>query len=221
MKRQLKTIVLISAILLSTASFAQESNNHESNNIQTVFKGGTHSIRGYGALTNKFTTIGGDYANLVGAYGGVYINHKFLIGIGAAALTNDLSVPLQYSADPLRNMSYEYGQVGLVTEYVIGSNKAFHLAFNLFSGAGFTVQYERQNWRDHNDDFDFEDREARDENWFFVAEPGVQLEVNVFKWMRFSPGISYRASFGSDGLGMKDSDISNLSYNATLKFGRF
>jgi hypothetical protein len=84
------------------------------------------------------------------------------------------------------------------------------------------VQNDRYDWRDHDDDdFDFDDHESRDTNWFFVAEPGVQLEVNVFKWMRFSPGISYRAAFGSDGLGMKDSDISNISYNATLKFGKF
>jgi hypothetical protein len=221
MKRQLKTIVLICGVLLSTTLLAQEREPKETNNIETVFKGGTHSIRAYGALTNKFTTLGGEYANLVGAYGGVYINHKFMIGVGAAALTNNLEVPLQYSADPLRNMSYEYGQVGLVTEYVLGSNKAFHVAFHLFSGAGFTLQHERDSWRHHDDDFDFDDDDVQDENWFFVAEPGVQFEINVFKWMRFSPGISYRAAFGSDGLGMKDSDISNISYNATLKFGRF
>ena len=221
MKRQLKTIVLISAILLTTSAFAQEGETTE-NEIQTVFKGNTRSLGGYGALTNKFTTIRGRTANLVGGYGGLYFNHGLFLGVGAAALTNTISVPLEFSKDPTRDMNYEYGQVGLVTEYVLGSNKAFHLAFNLFSGAGFTVQNDRYDWRDHDDDdFDFDDHESRDTNWFFVAEPGVQLEINVFKWMRFSPGVSYRAAFGSDGLGMKDSDISNISYNATLKFGRF
>lgn len=213
----------MSAILFSTALFAQESTNTESYDIETVFKGNTRTFGGYGAITNKFTTIRGEYANLVGAYGGLYINHKFLIGIGAAALTNSLEVPLQFSADPLRDMNYEYGQVGLVTEYVLGSNKAFHLAFNLFTGAGFTLQHDRYDWdHDHDEDFDFDDEdETSDTNCFFVAEPGVQLDINVFKWMRFSPGVSYRAAFGSDGLGMRDSDISNISYNATLKFGRF
>src|SRR5688572_3729070 len=196
----------------------------ERNDIETVFNGGARSVRGYGALTNKFSTLGGEYANLVCAYGGVFINHKLMIGIGGEALTNRLDVPLQHRADPLRDLNYEYGQFGLVTEYVLGSNKAFHIAFNLFSGAGFTLQHERNDWHDYDDDdfdFDDDDNESLDENWFFVAEPGVQLEINVFKWMRFSPGISYRAAFGSDGLGMKDSDISNISYNATLKFGGF
>jgi hypothetical protein len=60
-----------------------------------------------------------------------------------------------------------------------------------------------------------------DENWFFVLEPGAQIEVNLFKWMRFCPGISYRASFGSDGRGLTDKEVSNVSYNATFKFGKF
>lgn len=214
---------MVLAVILSANAFAQENDTKDiDSNIQTVFKGGTQSIRGYGAITNKFTSLGGEYANLVGAYGGVYINHQFMIGAGAAAMTNNLRVPLRYSADPLRDMSYEYGQVGLVMEYVVGSNKPVHIAFSLFSGAGFTLQHDRYDWHDHDhdDDFDF-DEDVKDENWFFVAEPGVQVEINVFKWMRFSPGISYRAAFESDGIGMSDSDISNISYNATLKFGRF
>ena len=226
MKGQFKTIMMVSFILLTTTTslLAQEHDSGDSeskneNGIETVFRGGATSVRGYGALTNKFTTIRGDYANLVGVYGGVYINHKFMIGVGGAAMTNRLDVPLQYSTDPLRDLNYEYGQFGLVTEYVIGSNKAFHVAFNLFSGAGFTMQNDRDEWDD--DEFDWNDDKTHDTNWFFVAEPGVQFEINVFKWMRFSPGISYRAAFASDGLGMRDSDISNISYNATLKFGRF
>ena len=224
MKRQFKTIVLVSFILATTSLFAQDNESQEwgskkDSHIQTVFQGDATSVRGYGAITNKFTTIRGEYANLVGIYGGVFVNHKFMIGVGGAALTNTLDVPLQFSADPFRDLNYEYGQFGLVTEYVLGSNKAFHLAFNLFSGAGFTLQNDRDDW--HEDEFDWEDHESRDTNWFFVAEPGVQLEINVFKWMRFSPGVSYRAAFGSNGAGMRDSDISNVSYNATLKFGGF
>lgn len=215
--------MMISAVLLTTSLFAQDTGEwgrKEDDHIQTVFKGGVSSIRAYGAVTNKFTSIRGEYANLVGAYGGVFINHKLMIGVGGAALTNTIDVPLQYRADPLRDLNYEYGQFGLVTEYVLGSNNAFHVAFSLFSGAGFTLQNDRDEWH-HDDDFDWDDHESSDTNWFYLVEPGVQFEINVFKWMRFSPGISYRAAFGSDGMGMRDSDISDLSYNATLKFGRF
>jgi hypothetical protein len=213
MKKQLKPILLLLCILLSNSLFAQESD------IQTVFKRARHSSGGYGAISNKFTTINGDFANLVEVYGGWYINRRFLLGIGAAATTNDIRVPEEFSSQPGVPMSYEYGQVGMVNEFVIGSNKAVHLAFHLFSGAGFTVQYERHDW--HDDDLiDFDDY-SHDENWFFVAEPGVQLEVNLFRWLRFSPGVSYRAAFGSDARGLSDNDLSDISYNVSLKFGKF
>lgn len=208
--------------MIGSGVMAQDYNVETDNyQVQTLFRNGRRASGGYGVITNKFTSINGEFANLTGVYGGWYINHSFLLGLGAAALTNNIAVPLEHSTDPLRNMSYMYGQVGMVTEYVIASDKTFHLAFNLFSGAGFTVQYEREDWHD-NDDHEFDwDEEQQDENCFFVAEPGVQLEVNVFKWMRFCPGVSYRAAFGSDARGLSDNDLSNISYNATLKFGKF
>ncbi len=213
MKTNLKVLVVAALALMSIGACAQDN----SYQIQTVFKGGKAS-GGFGALTNKFTSIDGSFANMAGVYGGWYVNHKFLLGIGAAGLTNDIPVPLQYSADPLRDMSYGYGQFGLMTEYVLNSDRTVHIAFSLFSGAGFTMQYERYGWEDH--DFDYEDH-AKNEDWFFVAEPGVQVEVNLLKWMRFCPGVSYRAAFGSDSRGLSDGALSDISYNATLKFGKF
>jgi len=213
MKTKLNALAVAALTLISIAAYAQD----ESYQIQTVFKVGKAS-GGFGALTNKFTSIDGNFANLAGVYGGWYVNHKFLLGIGAAGLTNEIPVPLQYSADPLRDMSYGYGQFGLMTEYVLNSDRTVHIAFSLFSGAGFTMQYERYGWEDH--DFDHEGH-AKNEDWFFVAEPGVQVEVNLMKWMRFCPGVSYRAAFGSDSRGLSDNALSDISYNATLKFGKF
>lgn len=196
--------------LLALGAIAQQP-------IKTIFKSNPRSSGGYGAITNKFTRIRGDFANMTGLYGGWFINQRLMIGAGAAAVTSNIPVPLEYSTDPTRNRSYEYGQVGLMTEYVVGSNKPIHFVFQLFSGAGFTLQYDRHNR--HNNNLD--DDSVSDEHWFFVTEPGVQVEMNLFKWMRFSPGVSYRASFGSDAEGLKDKDIRGVSYNVTLKFGKF
>jgi hypothetical protein len=210
MKRQ---VILITSAVMILCSIRTAAQNSE---VQTVFKRGIRSSGGYGAISNKLTTIRGDFANISGIYGGWYLNHKFLVGLEASAVTNDIRVPQQYSLDPNRTLSYGYGQFGLHTEYVVNSNKPVHLALTLFAGPGFTLQYDRHALDDHL--YGLDDRRA---NWFFVAEPGVQVEVNLFKWMRFSPGVSYRASFGSDAPGMSDKDVSNVSYNATLKFGKF
>lgn len=193
----------------------QEKPRHE---IRTIFSG-PRSSGGYVGLTNKFTTINGQYANIAGLYGGWYINHHFLLGLGAFGLTNDLRVADEHSVDPGRRMSYYYGQTGLVTEYALGSNRAFHVNFNLFAGAGFTFQYDRYGW--HNYDYEPYRYNDIEENWFFVMEPGVQVEMNLFRWMRLAPGISYRQTFGSDSRGLTDHVLTNTTYSVTLKLGKF
>ena len=212
MKTNLKLLLVAAALLLGNVASAQDE-------IQTVFGKGK-PVGGYGAISNKFTSIGSGFANMTEVYGGIYLNKKLMIGASAAGTTNYISVPSQYSIDPLKRMSYEYGQVGMITEYVMRSNKSIHVVFSMFGGAGFTMQYERPEWYhdNYNDNYDYS---AGSEDVFFVAEPGVQLEVNVFKWMRFSPGISYRTTFGSTAAGLSDADLSKISYNATLKFGKF
>jgi len=186
--------------------------------IQTVFKGTKTRVTGYGAISNKFTNIDGKYMNLSEVYGGVYLNRKLMLGIGGAASTNNLPVPQQYATVEGRQLSYEYVQFGLYSEYVIGSNKTIHPVAHLFAGPGLTVQYDRNKWDEFDD---IEQDNKHDENWFMVAEPGVQIEINLFRWMRFSPGISYRMAFGNDAAGLSDSKLSGMSFNASMKFGRF
>lgn len=208
MKTTIRTLAVLLVIAAGTQAMAQKGD------VKTLFNSKIGSSGGYGAATNSFTKIRGEFANINGIYGGWFINRKLLVGLAGAATTNRLHVPAQYSTDPTRNRIYQYGQFGLMTEYVIGSNKPVHLVVQAFGGAGFTMQYSSRELHNGDDDIS-------DENWFVVAEPGVQLEFNLFRWMRFSPGVSYRASFGSDGRGMKDEDVRGVSYNATLKFGKF
>ncbi len=215
MKTRFSPLFLVGFLLIGSIANGQDE-------MKTLFKKGEKgSVTGYGAISNKLTYIGGSYANMAEVYGGVFINKKFMIGFSGAGTSNYIPVPFQYSMDPLRRMSYQYGQAGLITEYVMGSNKTFHVAFSLFAGSGFTMQYERPEWNQYDYNYDNYDYFGGREDFFFVAEPGVQLEINVFRWMRFSPGVSYRASFGSSAVGLTDSDLSKVSYNATLKFGKF
>jgi hypothetical protein len=212
MKTILKCIMLIVLGSIAGNSFGQE--------IRTLVGGnGLRASGGYGALTNKITVINGEYANMAGIYAGWYINHRFTIGVSGAALTNNIEVPDAYASLPGEKMSYGYGQFGLLTEYVIASHRVVHIGIQLFSGSGFTTQYQRHDWE--NEDHDFDENSLHDTNWFTVIEPGVNVEVNVFKWMRFCPGVSYRGAFGSEGMGMGDKDISGTSFNLSLKFGKF
>lgn len=207
----MKTRLLVACFTLLVAhANAQE--------IRTLFGQGDVT-GGYGALTNKFTTIGGEFANLSGVYGGVFIDRKWMLGLSFVGTTNYLAVPVEYSIDPLKNMSYQYSQGGLMVERVLGSNRSIHVVLNLFAGGGHTMQYNRD-W-DEWDDWDNYDDSAYDHNWFYVLEPGAQLEMNLFRWMRLSPGVSYRQTYQSNGLGLTDNDLSDWTYSLTVKFGGF
>lgn len=212
MKNMLKRSLVLVFISAALCSYSQE--------IQTLFRQDTlRSSGGYGAITNKFTKINGHYANLTGVYGGWYVNHHFTLGLSAASLTNNLRVPEEYSAVPGSNLSYQYVQFGLFTEYVVASSRMVHLNVQLMSGTGFTTQYRRYDWDFHEDRHDFDD--IYDTNWFVVVEPGLNVEINLLKWMRLSTGVSYRTALGSDGIGIKDKDISGGSIDVGLKFGKF
>lgn len=214
MKKTFLSFILIFCAAALTSAFAQDN--------QTIFQSqGIYRSGGYAALSNKFTKINGDYANMAGIYGGWFINQRFMLGVGAAATTNYIPVPLDKQTFPGRKMTYQYGQFGLMTEYVFASTRKVHFTANLLTGAGFTMQYDRRD----SDDWGWEDWEDRydedDAKCFFVMEPGVQVEFNLLKWMRFSPGVSYRKAFNAKGNGLTDGDLSNISYNLTLKIGRF
>lgn len=213
MKKHLLGLLVTVQLLAINGAVAQEN--------QTIFKNSNvRSSGGYAAISNKFTTINGSYANMPGIYGGWFVNQKWMIGLGVAATTNYIPVPSLVSQFPANKMTYQYGQAGLMTEYVVASTRKVHINLNLLTGTGFTLQYDRNEF----DDWDFdhwEDDHDENPNFFFVMEPGVQIEFNLFKWMRFSPGVSYRRAFGASGNGLSDSDLSNISYNLTLKFGKF
>jgi hypothetical protein len=215
MKKLLFTTALILGLFASFDGYSQE--------IQTLFKSPRPS-GGYAAISNKFTTIDGEYANLAEIYGGWFIKQRLLVGVGAAASTNDIRVPREHSINPFTRTTWQYGQFGLMTEYVFWSNKAIHFNVTLFGGAGFTLQYERDrryDWDRWDDDWDDFDDDRHDLDFFPVLEPGVQLEVNLLRWLRLSPGVSYRNTFGSDGRGLGDSKLRDWSYNVTLKIGKF
>ncbi|MDZ7646633.1 MAG: hypothetical protein U5K54_05310 [Cytophagales bacterium] len=119
---------------------------------------------GHGALSNKFTTIQGQYANLSEVYGGVFLNRRWMVGLEFAGSTNDIQVPEEYSLNQVTPMTYQYGQGGLMIERVFGSNQTFHFVFNLFTGAGFTLQYDRNSVYDYRYDYE---THGYNENWFY------------------------------------------------------
>lgn len=209
-KSFLTATLIISATLVGSAQSS-------ANEVRTIFKSGV-SNGGYGVVSNKFTSIHGSFANMPEVYGGWFIGKKFLFGVGGGATTNFIPVPAEKSARPTQRMSYLYGQAGLVNELVIASNSPIHPVLHIFNGAGFTLQYERPRWNDF--DNTVHDEEVHDIQWYYVTEPTIQIELNLLKWMRISPGFSYRFAFDNESRKL-DKDVSGPSVSIAMKFGKF
>lgn len=177
---------------------------------------------GYGGLVSKLTPIRGEMAYMLGGYGGWLIDHRLMLGLGGYGLVTNVRATAQaeqaYSpfGDPLY---VEFGYGGLMLEYMLAPHRLVHVNAQLLVGAG-GVNY-RENWQDNWLDDNPGRRYGRTEA-LFVAEPAVNVELNLTEWMRLSAGASYRFVNGVDGLvGLENKDLSGPSGQLALKFGAF
>ena len=109
---------------------------------------------------------------------------------------------------------------GLFVAPIIWSNKLVHLSIPVFTGYG-NVSYEL---------YDTSDAANRieDSNWFWAFEPGIELEMNLLKFIRIAVGGYYRycgkihLNYESSGESIVPENIlNNFSVGIRLRFGKF
>lgn len=210
-----RTTLIMALILISISAFAQEENE-----IKTLLGGGITSHGGYGGLSVAYSNIDERDAILVGGRGAWLINHKVGIGLAGYGFLTESRF------DNVLNNRYQLagGYGGLFLEYILNPKSPIHLSFPLTIGAG-GVTYTRNNGTFLNDIDGFygEDSEA-----FFVVEPGVEVEINLIKFMRIAFGASYRYTsniglnyFDGSGAILEEEALRGFNAGITLKFGKF
>lgn len=173
-----------------------------SQEMQTVLEGGKSKVIGaYGAASQKFSSIDGQFATLLGGYGGVLFNHNFLLGAGAYALLNGQQVTIENDPTTSRQLTY----IGLIGERTFNPQKIIHFSANLFTGAAIIGE---QSQIDGGGQYTLSSRGA------FLIEPGIQAEVNLTKWFRIATCASYRLIAG-------ESKFSAPAAHISFKFGKF
>lgn len=186
-------LLLISWVLCGSAGAQQ---------VETVFGSGGPRVRGaYGVAMQKFSAVDGQFANLLGGYGGVLLNGDVLIGAGAFALLNGQSIDIEADTNTSRQLTY----VGLMLERTFNSAKAIHFSSGVLAGAAVIGE---QNRIPGGGQYTISSRGA------LVVEPGVQAEVNMTRWFRAAAGVSYRWVAG-------ESKYSAPAATLSLKFGKF
>ncbi len=195
----MKTLtVLIAAALLSITAMAQE---------KTLLNGEMHN-GGYGAFFTKVGGINGKTGVFMGGQAAWIINHKLAIGGKGYALISP------YDVAGLNNVKMEFGCWGGLIEYVIASDKLFHLNANTMIGAG-GVRYSVKDYRYEHSEVDYS------EDAVFVIELGLDAELNVHKNFRIGLGVYYRLAGNVDYADLTNANLNGLSGQIIFKFGAF
>ncbi len=187
----------------------------------------------YGALAGQLTP-------LVGAQGMLHLNKKWGIGLAGYHTAERNFAPTSLNAARALNLNVGYG--GLQLEYTPRPDAAVHVSFPLLIGGGMArvdSVGSGSNRRDRNDndkDNDNNDRNGRNNQrdgfrngtGFFVVQPGINLEANLFRFAKIYGGISYRivpttapANATTTLPVPSASQLGGIGFNAGLRVGLF
>jgi len=217
MKNKNYIFKLFAAMILAAAVCLPASAQKENKEMSTLFgnKDGHIDHGGWGALTFGYTQIKGKDTYLMGARGGWLIDHHFTIGLAGSGFISDKDY-LDIIENKSVNVAGGYG--GLFLEAIIAPNYPVHVTIPVIIGAG-GVAYTYSRWWDEEDDH--YKNSSIDNDAFFVFEPGLEVEVNLIKFMRFAVGGSYRYTSQVSMINSSGSMLRGYNAYFVLKFGWF
>jgi hypothetical protein len=183
---------------------------------------------GYGGPVFRVSQLMGQPAYLFGVRGGWIINHFFTIGGSFLNMENNVKVDddPRYEEDRLSSnpiykgkpeLDISYG--GLLLELVIGSNRLVHGGLSTIIGTGsISKDYELIATTDSNKCEDLDSYDAS----FFIIDPTLEVELNLFSFLRLNIGAGYRfVNFAGKLSGVRHRDINGFSGSILFKFGSF
>lgn len=194
-------LAFLGLLMLQTSAYSQKEDQ-----VQTLFRQNSE-ITSVLAPEFKINSIQGTVGTLVGLYGGAMIDRKFLLGLSGGV---NLSHP-----------HVNYGYIGGIAQYVFNPSRLVHFSSQLVLAYGSTKDYES------------EKSGLFDNFWnisgthFFMAEPGINLEINLKQNLTLCTGVSYRFVSGLDENSQAVSvthvtsrEMSGININVGLKFGK-
>lgn len=216
-------IALIFCLLAGVTIQAQQMHmeacrgRNNGDNMGTLF-GQEHSFGAFLGLYSSMTRINNQDALMIGGEVSTAINHRLNIGVAGQGLVTDVwGQNLTETGDRLY---YEMGYGGLFFEPVFFSKSAIHFTTPVLFGAG-GIGESRTQLFNPEEESSWEDPTFYRSDFFLVLEPGVNLEMNLFRHLRFKAGVSYRA-MGDVELPNTDlSSIEGWNANLGLRIGWF
>lgn len=194
----------------------------------------------------QYSMLAGQFTPMAGVSGMVRFNKKFGIGAAAYSTLAENFAPTSLNASKALALNNVYG--GLKLEFTPRPDAKVHVSFPLLVGMGMarvdSVNSHDGREQDHHMDAvtglenDREGYDNRDGNGnydsggtdYFVIQPGVNLEVNLIRYVKFTLGASYRivptvskgeANTVAAYQALTASQFSGLNVTAGLRIGMF
>ncbi len=220
---------LITAILCSTlfgATAQQYIDTNDPREIKSLLSK-ENDLNGFGGADIKITDLMTERAMILGCYGGVLVNRRFMLGVAGYGIATNPEftgrlpqglIPDTVASQLSRKLTINGGYAGLMLGGIILTKELVHLSIPIIIGAG-EIQITDEDFFQNGSDTDY----TLESSTFFTVEPAVQLEFNITPSFRIAAGASYRWIQGlelPDPL-VEDGDIANWSGTLSLRFGRF
>jgi hypothetical protein len=189
-----------------TIRFAEPKQHQE---IQTLFKKDKRNGF-YGSISLGYSPIDNKDALVVSSRGCIIMDRWFAFGFGGTAFINNINDFNFYDQiEDIDNLTGAYG--GLIIEPIALPMKPVHLSFPILIGGGVVTPFNNYNYHQY----------TYIEDYFFVVEPGIELEVNFTKWMRIAAFATYRYTSEIKLDDISKSALRSYSTGLTVKIGLF
>lgn len=149
----------------------------------------------------KVTKIADETAELAGIQLAPAFGRKLYLGVGAYGLMNSVDVKGN-EYDSLDALDFWYG--GLIGDYTFMNEEVLHGSVGALIGGG-NLDVSKHGG-------------GSDSASLFVAEPNVNLMVNLTKTWELGVGLSYRYVNGSDFNNLENSDLSGPAGSIFLRW---
>jgi len=141
--------------------------------------------------TTTLSQFNGSYSPYYGFAWGLEFGKALLVGVNHYQISNEQAPD---------GKAYSMTSNGLLLQYALGANKAFHPILGLVGSTGSLTM---------------ENASSK----IFTVEPMAGLEVNVLRWFHLDIDGGYRLVAGSKIPGYTDANFSGAFADVKLKFG--
>ena len=166
---------------------------------QTLF--GNGKVKTWGILLNsqvQYAEVLGESVFFSNVKGGFVFNEKWVVGVNVGQSLHEIQ---RYNDLTMMTENLEFTQGGMYLEYRLFPHKLVHVSIPISVGV-LQTESEQDNfspWGNYEDDREYTN---------FYLEPGLNIELNVSKFIKFQVGASYR---------FNDAMIAPQSFNSNLK----